>query len=293
MSGKINGSAWGWASLLPLLALGGWQLGLFDGFAAKVETVDQAWFDSYADRFVSGETIVTVIRRANRRLYPTSQKTVVIGSYPTGVRLRGRWVASPDPAILWFKSSDGSYVWQGNLDGDRSIMAAAAQEAASGSFAPQPNADAAADAAGAAADQAVAKAARAPTEMFGKPSAASSQPAEEGEAAGYDPAFVDAIRRAVPDPALAAEIIHNAEVIAPRDSAGARTLQWAICSTLCDFDFSSTVVLIGSGRRQAVMVCVSDGRRMNGWAEWYVGGREAGRTPGLCPSRLVAVKAPG
>lgn len=290
MSGKNNGSGWGWASLLPLLALGGWQLGLFDGFGSKVETVDQAWFDSYADRFLSGETSVTVISKANRRLYPTSQKTVVIGSYPTGTRLRGRWVASPDPAILWFKSSDGSYVWQGNLDGDRSIMAAATRAAASGSSAPEPNADARADAA--AAGGAAAEAAHAPTEMPGKPSVAPSQAAALGTAVGYDPAMVDAIRRAVPDPALAAEIVRNAEVFAPRDSAGGRTLQWSICSTRCDFDFSSTVVLTGTGRRAAVMVCVSDGRRMNGWAEWHAGGREAGRTPGLCPSRLAAVKAP-
>ncbi|HEX4847266.1 MAG TPA: hypothetical protein VFV30_03930 [Novosphingobium sp.] len=287
--GKSTGGAWGWVAILPLLALGGWQLGLFDGLGSKVETVDQAWFDGYTDRFLSEETTVTVVSKANRRLYPTSQKTGVIGSYPTGARLRGRWVAGPDPAILWFKTSDGSYVWQGNLDGDRTVMAAAAKAAASGSAASEPANEAAVAAADAAA-AASAAASAAPKASESAPAPAKA--AAPAPAAGYDPAMAEAIRRAVPDAALAGEIVRNAEVFAPRDSAGGRTLQWAICSTRCDFDFSTTVVLTGSGRRASAMVCVSDGRRMNGWSEWYVGGREAGRTPGLCPSRLAAVKAP-
>lgn len=269
----------GIVAIILLLAFAAWQgarrFGLFDG----TETVNQAWFDNYSDRFISEATVVTVNGKANKRMFPTAQGTQVIGYYPNGTRIKGRWVRGADPKILWFRTGDGYYLWEGNLVGDAAVMAKASQAAL------DPSKSVESESAAAAAPTAVA-AARPEPKTQAKPELAASE-AKSAEA--FDRRILGLIGPAVGDAGLASEIAGNADLVAPTQTAGGDSLIWSMCARRCDYDYSSAVITTVQRRRTRIQVCIHDGRRMSGWSEWYEDGRSMGRKPGLCPSSLLAL----
>lgn len=274
---KSSGSRWGWLAVAILLAFAAWQSGLLGKLRGGPETVNQAWFDTYSDRFLSETTVVRVNGKANQRPFPTAQGTEVTGFYPDGARVRGRWVRGADPKILWFKAGEGVYLWEGPLIGDPAVIAAARKAALN----TDTGSEAASETASAAASVAPAPTRAAPAQQA---SAAPAAPAR-----GFDAATSAAVRRAVSDPALAQEIITNAEVVTPPDEQGGTRLVWAMCAQRCGFDYFSAVVTAGTGSRPRVQVCIHDSRRMAGDSDWYEPGRAPVRRPGLCPSALAGI----
>lgn len=279
--GRSSWNGWGLAAIIVLLAFAAWQGARMAGLFNQAETVNQAWFDNYTDRFLSESTTVTVNGKANKRLFPTAQKTEVKDSFASGTRLKGRWVRGADARILWFKTSDGHYLWEGNLVGDPAIMTAASQTALDPSKAAQ--------------DKTPVEPVSPPPQRAGASQAEATTSAdlptvEAQPAQAYDRRIVSLLSAAVGDPGLAAEIAGNADLVAPAEVSGGSQLTWSMCAKRCDFDYSSAVIVSSAARRPRVQVCLHDGRRMSGWSEWFEAGRSAGRRPGLCPSSLLAVE---
>lgn len=280
-TGQSKSSGWGGAGLLAivvLLAFGAWQAGLFARFANSTETVDQTWFATYTDRYLSTPTSVTVIGSANLRDFPTAQGTRVVDRYTAGTRVSGRWVRGADPKILWFRVADQRYLWQGNLQGDAAVMAKASQAAAD----PHPSESATL----VAAPQPSVPAPPAPA----PPAASSPATAAPPPAEAFDAAVVAALVRTVASPGLVSEIVENADIVSPPEQLGATRLVWSMCAVRCAYDYSSAVILTGSDRLPLVQVCIHDGRRMADWSEWYETSQPVTQRSGLCPSKLAAVK---
>lgn len=75
-----------------------------------------AWQASYADAFLSPETVIMVIAAdAKQRDFPSTDGTVVARERREGEMVSGRWVRGADGTSRWLKLSDGGYVWDGNL----------------------------------------------------------------------------------------------------------------------------------------------------------------------------------
>lgn len=126
----------GAAAVLTLGLIGGYAAGWFESDQAPVEqsalsAVDaegplpQSWFDDYSDAFVSGPVTQFVTGTAQMRNYPTSRGSTIIETLQPGRQVEGRWVEGADPTTRWLRTTDGGYVWDGNL-------AASAQPAADG-----------------------------------------------------------------------------------------------------------------------------------------------------------------
>ena len=73
-------------------------------------------FASYFDQFLEGELVdMRVASAANRRNYPSTNGTEVLGTLNSGATLTGRWVRDIENERRWLKISTGGYVWEGNL----------------------------------------------------------------------------------------------------------------------------------------------------------------------------------
>lgn len=75
-----------------------------------------AWQASYADTFLSPETVImTVAAQAKQRDYPSTDGTIVARERREGEMISGRWVRGADGASRWLKLSDGGYIRDSNL----------------------------------------------------------------------------------------------------------------------------------------------------------------------------------
>jgi hypothetical protein len=75
-----------------------------------------AWQASYADTFLSAETVImTVAVQAKQRDYPSTDGTAVARERREGEMISGRWVRGADGASRWLKLSDGGYIRDSNL----------------------------------------------------------------------------------------------------------------------------------------------------------------------------------
>ncbi|MEK6540669.1 MAG: hypothetical protein AABZ45_00960 [Pseudomonadota bacterium] len=75
-----------------------------------------AWQASYADTFLSPETVImTVAVEAKQRDYPSTDGTAVARERREGEMISGRWVRGADGASRWLKLSDGGYIRDSNL----------------------------------------------------------------------------------------------------------------------------------------------------------------------------------
>lgn len=75
----------------------------------------KSWFVEYSDDFLSDPVTQFVTGPAQKRNYPTSRGTNVIATLQQGNQIEGRWVKGADPSSKWLRTSDGGYVWEGNL----------------------------------------------------------------------------------------------------------------------------------------------------------------------------------
>lgn len=129
----------GGAALLAALCvgtLGAWQFGWLGMIGADSKLVAPAdsgdgreadvarpasWFETYADKFLSGGVVQYVTGTAQKRNYPTSQGSTVLATLQPGERLAGRWVEGADLTTRWLRTDHGGYVWDGNLAGEDEI----------------------------------------------------------------------------------------------------------------------------------------------------------------------------
>ena len=68
-----------------------------------------------ADRFLSDDLEVAVTGVAQKRNAPTARDSLILRTLQPGERLSGRWVQGADGESRWFRTTDGGYVWEGNL----------------------------------------------------------------------------------------------------------------------------------------------------------------------------------
>lgn len=68
-----------------------------------------------ADRFLSDSLDVTVTGVAQKRSAPTTRGSTILRTLQPDERLSGRWVQGADGESRWLKTTDGGYVWDGNL----------------------------------------------------------------------------------------------------------------------------------------------------------------------------------
>ena len=87
--------------------------------AAKVEDPNaprpQEWFDTYSDKYLSAELTRLATDSAAKRNFPTSRGSEILEQVASGMPVSGRWVEGADPATRWLKTTDGGYIWEGNL----------------------------------------------------------------------------------------------------------------------------------------------------------------------------------
>jgi hypothetical protein len=74
-----------------------------------------SWFANYTDKFLSENVVQFATSTAQKRNFPTSKGSTILGTLQPGEHLAGRWVEGADPATKWLKTDDGGYVWDGNL----------------------------------------------------------------------------------------------------------------------------------------------------------------------------------
>lgn len=140
------GIALGLAALSAASA-GAWYGGFFDASLpsdAATETPGAAaldpntrppeWFANYKDRFLSGEVIRYAAAKAELRNFPTAQGTMSLRTLEAGQMVVGRLVQGGDADSQWLRTSEGTYVWSGNL-AERPVLAPTANGAAAVSVA--------------------------------------------------------------------------------------------------------------------------------------------------------------
>lgn len=79
------------------------------------DTRPQEWFDSYTDKFLSGEVEMLAIGEARVRTFPTVEGSQVSETLSPGTLVSGRLVEGGDPETRWLRVQGGGYVWEGNL----------------------------------------------------------------------------------------------------------------------------------------------------------------------------------
>lgn len=70
---------------------------------------------AHKDQYLSETISLRVTGVANARNIPTGEGSTVVGQFQPGDILHGRWVEGVDPSVRWFKTSNGDYIWGGNL----------------------------------------------------------------------------------------------------------------------------------------------------------------------------------
>ena len=83
----------------------------------------QSWFDDYSDKFQSADLTRLVSGTAQQRNFPTARGSKVLETMKQGVAVTGRWVEGADPKTRWLKTTDGGYIWEGNLSKLETITA--------------------------------------------------------------------------------------------------------------------------------------------------------------------------
>ena len=115
-------------SILGTFVRNVWGFGQGPYTASVADAAGRGWIDpatistfrdrfaSYSDTFLANDEVeVRVTAQANRRDYPSTQGTQVIGSLEPGAMLKGRWVRDMLNDRRWLKIATGGYVWDGNL----------------------------------------------------------------------------------------------------------------------------------------------------------------------------------
>lgn len=81
----------------------------------------QEWFDGYTDKFLGTEIEQLAVGAAQKRNFPTTRGSQPMDKVARGTIVRGRWVEGADAKSKWLKTSDGGYIWEGNLGDPQQI----------------------------------------------------------------------------------------------------------------------------------------------------------------------------
>lgn len=84
----------------------------------------QEWFDNYSDKFLSAELTRLTQGEARKRSFPTAKGGEILDTLSAGRAVTGRWVEGADPETRWLKTTDGGYIWEGNLTALETITSA-------------------------------------------------------------------------------------------------------------------------------------------------------------------------